>query len=446
MNEKIQIEIPDDVKYIIDTLKSSNYKGYAVGGCIRDSLLDKEPNDWDITTNASPGEVKSLFKKTYDTGIAHGTVTVNVNSNHYEVTTFRIDGKYEDNRRPSSVKFAQTVLEDLSRRDFTVNSMAYNPYDGLVDPFNGRQDLANRIIRTVGNPDERFGEDALRMLRAIRFSAQLGFEVEHDTLVSIERNRNLILKISSERIRDELTKTIISSRPESILKLRDTHVLKLLLPELDACFDIAQNHPYHIYNVGDNILKSVSSIENNRILRWAMLLHDIGKAVSKSTDEKGIDHFYGHPKKSVIMADEILCRLRFDNKSRETILRLIENHDVDLIPDKKSIRKVLNKVGDDIFPMLVKVQEADTKAQNPDMLNERIEKLVRVKELYMEIKASNNCIQVKDLAIDGKDLMDLGIRQGKEIGSTLSKLLDIVLENPELNTRDVLLETAKEWM
>lgn len=443
MDKAYSITIPEDVQSILDALASAGHKAYAVGGCIRDSILGIEPNDWDISTSAAPAEVKKLFEKTFDTGIQHGTVTVVLNHRNYEVTTFRIDGRYSDGRRPESVEFTASVAEDLSRRDFTMNAIAYNSREGMVDPFGGMEDIRKAIIRTVGTPCRRFEEDALRMLRAVRFSAQLEFSIESNTLTSITLNSNLIGKISSERIRDELNKLLLSKHPDRLLVLKETGLLRLILPELEECFNTPQNHPYHSYNVGEHLLKAVASTESDKILRWTMLLHDVGKPASKTTDHRGIDHFYGHAARSVGIAGNILKRLRFDNKSTDRILRLIEHHDRILEPSQKAVRRSIYKVGDDIFADLLKVQEADKKAQHPAFLQERLDRLTQVREIYSGIKQSGQCLSLQQLAINGQDLLDSGFKPGKAIGEVLNSLLLVVLERPEFNTREKLLELAR---
>jgi tRNA nucleotidyltransferase (CCA-adding enzyme) len=439
----IKLAIPQEVLFILNTLNQSGYEAFIVGGCVRDSLLGKAPKDWDITTNALPEKLKSLFEKTIDTGIKHGTVTVLINNQQFEVTTYRVDGKYSDNRRPENVYFTSSLQEDLSRRDFTVNSLAYHPSLGLMDFFQGRTHLENRLIRAVGNPGERFNEDALRMLRAIRFSAQLDFEIEPSTLKAIKENSFLIQRISAERIRDELTKILVSHCPVKFSLLKTGCLLEYILPELDACFNVTQNNPYHIYNVAIHTLNSLAYIENDRILRWTMLLHDIGKSATKTTDTKGIDHFYGHPHVSKSLAENILKRLKFDNKSIYTILKLVEFHDKSIGTSQKSVRRMLSRLGEDIFTKLLKVKEADMKAQNPAFLKERLAKLDMIKELYGEVIEKQHCISLKDLAVNGNDLIEAGFAEGKDIGIILNKLLDEVIKNPGINTKSKLLALIK---
>lgn len=445
MRENI-IKLPKEVHHIIQTLNTNGFEAYAVGGCIRDSLLGKKPTDWDITTNAKPEEIKSLFPKTIDTGIKHGTVTVVIDGKHYEVTTYRVEGKYENHRKPVSVEFTQSLLQDLGRRDFTINAIAYHPLEGIIDPYDGVGDILARTIKCVGNPDERLAEDALRMMRAVRFSSQLDFSIDKGTFDSIKRNSPLIRSISHERIRDELTLLLVSDFPMRFITLRDTGLLQYILPEFEICFQTPQNNPHHVYNVGVHTLHSIVNVKKDRILRWVMLLHDIGKPLTRTTDSDGIDHFYGHAEKSVVLAAIILKRLRFDNKSIDKIKRLIMHHDRDITPSFRSVRKALAAVGTDLFEDLLEVKRADAKAHNPKYVEERMEALDCIFDTYKKVMESRQCVSLKDLAINGHDLIALGISPGKRIGEILSKLFEIVLDNPEYNTREKLLEEAKKLL
>ena len=314
------IELPEKVKYVIDTLMDAGYEAYAVGGCIRDSILGRKPEDWDITTSANPMQVKNLFRRTIDTGIQHGTVTVMLEKEGFEVTTYRIDGEYEDGRHPKKVVFTSNLIEDLKRRDFTINAMAYNEKDGLVDAFCGIEDLEKKVIRCVGNPEERFGEDALRMMRAVRFAAQLGFSIEKNTKRAIVELAGNLSKVSAERIQVELVKLLVSNHPEEFMTAYETGLTKVFLPEFDAMIKTPQNNKHHCYNVGEHTIEAVKNSPQDKILRLTMLLHDVAKPVCKSVDEQGIYHFYGHPAKGAEMAKDILRRLKFDN---DTIRKLL---------------------------------------------------------------------------------------------------------------------------
>lgn len=441
---KFSIKPPKDVLHILDVMKNNGFEAYAVGGCVRDALLDRAPKDWDIAVNAAPAEVKRLFEHTLDTGIKHGTVTVMLGADAYEVTAFRIDGIYEDGRHPSSVEFTGTLEDDLRRRDFTINAMAWNPARGLVDPFGGVSDIKARCIRAVGDPDARFREDALRMLRAVRFAARLGFEIETGTVAGIRKNSRLILNVSSERIREELNGILTSEEPGKLALLRDTGIMGHILPELEVCFNVPQNNPHHVYNVGEHSIRAAAAIESDRCLRWAMLLHDTGKALTRTTDGDGVDHFYGHPDKSVAIAENILERLRFDNKSIDRILRLIRFHDRDILPQQKAVAKAVSTVGGDLFEDLLKVKRADKIAQNPADADEGIEYLDRIESIYKELLKANSCLRLRDLAVNGRDLLGLGFHEGREIGGVLGILFEKVIEDPSLNDKAVLMRIAGE--
>lgn len=438
------ISLPDDVRFIIDTITKAGYEAYAVGGCIRDSLLGKEPDDYDITTSAMPQVVKSLFRRTVDTGLQHGTVTVMIKEKGYEITTYRIDGEYEDGRHPSEVKFTRSLEEDLKRRDFTINAMAYNDAAGLVDIFDGIGDLKNGIIRCVGNPVDRFSEDALRMLRAIRFSAQLGYIIEEETFEAIKELASGISKVSQERIQIELLKTLVSKNPGYLRLAYESGLTKVFLPEFDKMMETQQNHPHHCYSVGEHSIKGMEVVRPIKVLRLAMLFHDIGKPCVKSTDENGIDHFHGHPGISGEMSRKILHRLKFDNDTIDTVTKLVKNHDVLINRKPASVRRIINRMGEEVFPLLLEVKEADILSQSEYKRKEKLEELSEIRILYQKILDEKDCLSLKNLAVNGKDLIELGFPKGPALGVELGRLLDRVLENPELNDREVLLNLARE--
>jgi len=442
----VNINIPKPVNDILKRLNNNGHEAFVVGGCVRDSFLGRIPEDWDITTSAFPEQVKKIFDKTYDTGIKHGTVTVLIDHLPYEVTTYRIDGGYEDCRHPTEVLFTSNIVEDLKRRDFTMNAIAYHPDKGFIDPYHGIEDIKHKIIRCVGKPEERFQEDALRMLRAVRFAAQLDFIIEKSTFEAIKTNGRLISKVSSERIREELNKLLLSNHPEKLLLLTETGIMDMILPEFQQCMLTEQHYPYHIYNVGEHIIETVKNIEPDFILRWTMLLHDMGKALTRTTDEKGMDHFYDHTVKSEEIAYNILRRLKFDNRSMNKIIRLIKWHDHPIEPTKKAVKRAVRVIGEDIIEDLFKVKEADMRAQNPEFLQERLIQLEHVKEIYEHIKHSQECFSMKDLAVNGSDLIDIGFKEGKQIGRVLEKLLDYVIDRPEANQKEHLLEYAKRYL
>lgn len=435
------ITLPDKVKYIIDTLNNNGFEGYVVGGCVRDSIIKKQPNDWDITTSALPEEMKALFEKTIDTGIQHGTVTIMLDNEPFEVTTYRIDGEYEDCRRPKEVFFTKDIVKDLERRDFTINAMAYHPNEGLLDPFGGEKDLELRMIRCVGKAEDRFNEDALRMLRAVRFSAKLGFDIEKSTWEAIKRKSGLIAKVSVERIREELNKLLLSNYPERLFYLKELGLMQYILPEFLPTFTTEQNNPYHIYNVAEHTMKTVQAVDATELLRWTMLLHDIGKPSTRTTDAFGIDHFYNHDTKSVEISEQILKRLKFDNKTIKSALKLIEHHDYRFKPDSIEVRKCIHLIGQGLFEDLIAVQIADSLGQNPDFSKERTSDLLEILEIYKEILKNDDPLVIKDLAIDGKDLLELGLK-GKMIGEVLETLLIHVLIDPNLNKKETLIDLA----
>lgn len=433
------IDMPKAARKIIEILNENGYDAYIVGGCVRDSLLGKKPNDWDITTSALPLEVKNIFHKTVDTGLKHGTVTVLMDHDQYEVTTFRIDGDYLDGRHPDSVSFTGLLSEDLKRRDFTINAMAYHPNEGVVDLFGGEEDLKNGVIRCVGNPEHRFSEDALRMMRAIRFSAQLGFEIDEDTYNAICKLSDTLAKISSERIRDEMVKLLVSDNPMKFKLFYDTGLTKVFLPEFDKLMLTKQNHIHHIYDVGEHTLHSIDNIRNDKTLRLAMLFHDIGKPLTLSLDEEGVTHFYGHPAKSANMLEEIMGRLNFDNETINLAKALVFNHDRNVECNCRSVRKAINALGIDVFPLLMEVKRADVYAQSDYMRKEKLAIIEELLTLYNEIKERGEPVTTKQLAVSGKDLIEKGLKQGPEIGDILSKMLEDVLEEPSHNNKEYLL-------
>ncbi|MBQ5375935.1 MAG: CCA tRNA nucleotidyltransferase [Lachnospiraceae bacterium] len=443
----IQITLPSDVKFIIEKLEAAGFEAYAVGGCVRDQIMGREPNDWDITTSATPYEVKDIFHKTVDTGLVHGTVTVILHGEGYEVTTYRIDGEYEDGRHPKQVSFTASLEEDLKRRDFTINAMAYNESHGLVDLFGGLEDLEKGVIRCVGEPMERFSEDALRMMRAVRFSAQFGYEIEEATREAVRKLAPTLEKVSVERIQVELTKLLTSGHPDFFRECYELGLTKLFMPEFDACMTCEQHNPHHAYTVGEHTLIGMQHVPKDKVLRLTMLLHDIGKVETKTTDEAGIDHFRGHPVKSAEMAKVILRRLRYDNQTIHDVVRLVEFHDWDIHIEarKKSVRKAVAKIGQDFFPEMFEINLADTLAQSDYLRKEKLEKLDALKALYQEILRDKECLTLKDLAVNGQDLMAVGVQPGKQIGQILNAMLQDVLEYPEHNDKEHLLQRVKEF-
>jgi tRNA nucleotidyltransferase (CCA-adding enzyme) len=442
------MKLPSEVRYVLNTLHLHGYKAHCVGGCCRDDILNKTPKDFDITTSALPNDVLEVFKynKVIPTGLQHGTVTVVLNNEPIEVTTFRVDGEYEDGRHPNSVRYTNYLILDLSRRDFTCNSIAYNSLEGYIDPFNGTSDINNKIIKCVGIADDRMKEDALRMMRGFRFACQLGFELHETVLDAIYNNSKLLEKVSKERIQSELNKMLISdseSLGHNLIKMYTTGLMKHIIPELLPLFDTTQNNPNHIFDVGIHTIKAVESIKPTLHLRLTMLLHDIGKPICKTTGEDGVDHFYKHNIKGYDMTNEILRRLKYDNDTIEKVNTLVLYHDSEL-PNKNSIKRMINRIGMDLFLDLLDVKTADTMAQHPNVRPVKLNHITQLQVWLDEIIAENECFTRKDLVINGKDLINLGYPQGKKLGIILDKLLEYVIENPDKNTKDDLIKYIKE--
>ena len=439
----MKLTIPVNAEKILRVLENQGFEAFIVGGCVRDSILGRRPDDWDITTSARPEQVKALFRRTVDTGLKHGTVTVLMDKESYEVTTYRIDGEYEDGRHPKEVAFTASLEEDLKRRDFTINAMAYHPDRGLVDLFHGMDDIRAEIIRCVGNPLERFGEDALRILRAVRFSAQLGFSIEAETKTGIEELAPNLKLVSAERIQTELVKLLVSPHPDYFLTAYETGITRQFLPEFDACMETGQNTPHHCLSVGLHTLQSLLNIRPDKVLRLTMLLHDIGKPAVKKTDENGRDHFKMHGPAAEKMASAILRRLKFDNDTISKVCRLIRWHDDRPAPDMCSVRRAVNRIGEDIFPLYLEVQRADMLAQSTYKREEKAARLEGVNECYRKILEEGQCVSLKSMAVKGRDLIAAGYAPGPELGEILNRLLEHVLEHPEDNEKDRLLALLK---
>ena len=463
----MHIDLPQDVDNIIGKLESAGYEAYAVGGCVRDSILGREPDDWDITTSATPSQIKEIFRRTVDTGIQHGTVTVLMHGTGYEVTTYRIDGIYEDARHPKEVSFTDDLTKDLERRDFTINAMAYNKTRGLVDVFDGIGDLDRRLIRCVGDPNERFSEDALRMMRAVRFAAQLGYDIDEATASAIRDKADTLSKISAERIMTELTKLIMSDNPDMLRNCYELGLTAVFLPEFDECMNTPQNIKHHCYNVGEHILHTMKAVcvehvlessvieedgadhisddpaieadKAKRILRFTMMLHDIANPRDVTVDENGIFHNKGHAALGATLSRDILHRLKADNELIHAVCMLVEHHDWRFEADKRSIRRAINTMGYDLFPLLIEVQRADIEGQSDYKREEKRARLDEVEALYKEILADKDAVTIKDLAVNGKDLIDRGVTPGPELGEILDRMLDHVIDHPEDNVKDVLI-------
>lgn len=460
----MKIKMPAGAAYIIAELKAHGHEAYIVGGCVRDSILGKKPNDWDITTSATPIQVKAIFRRTIDTGIQHGTVTVLVDKKYsaldadfygqevkhtdyaYEVTTYRIDGKYEDHRRPNEVIFTASLEEDLKRRDFTINAMAYNDDEGIIDLFGGRSDLSRGIVRCVGNPEERFDEDALRILRAVRFAAQLGFAIDEATELAMKKQSRFLREISAERIQVELTKLIISRHPEMLVKAYQLGLTFVFMPEFDAMMKTEQNNPYHIYNVGMHTIHVMQNVPADMIMRYAALFHDIGKPMTKSVDAGGVDHFNGHQDKSAELARIIMRRLRLDNHTIDVVCKLVKNHDYGIGGgvEIKSFRRFLGRLGKEYYSDYIMLRRADMAGQSDYKKMEKLMAIDDMDAMYEKVNEEQQCISISELAVDGKALIEAGMEPGRELGAMLKALLELVLDDPKLNTREQLLKIVYE--
>lgn len=488
---KIQIELPKKVKVILETLYQGGYEGYAVGGCVRDALLGRIPYDWDITTSARPLETKALFERTIDTGIQHGTVTVMIDHEGFEVTTYRIDGEYTDSRHPKEVSFTSNLVEDLKRRDFTINAMAYNETRGLVDEFEGLRDLEEGKIRCVGEPEERFGEDALRILRAVRFSAQLGFSIEEKTKEAVRKLAPTLKAISAERIQTELVKLLLSPNPQKMDEVVKLGIAKVVIPELEEALD--RRRVFDRRKVDDrsssvfDLNRSECGIRENDVSKWSstpdlqcdiIFLIPCFCPMEKSIRLAAILQVLGdNGEESAKKTKKVLKRLKFDNDTIEKTTTLVRFHDLRLKPEKALIRKAVYEIGEERFPMLLSLwraeQEAfkefqnslemrqihpeseeakigkeiqeeqkETQGQQSLQLSDRYmreEKLRQIENLYDEIRKDGDCLSLKTLAVTGRDLIDAGMKPGKELGEHLTKLLFDVLEHPEHNTKEYLL-------
>ena len=439
-----EISLPREVRHILETLEKAGYEAYAVGGCVRDALLGREPNDWDVTTSAKPEQVKELFSHTFDTGIAHGTVSVLLGNETFEVTTYRIDGPYEDARHPSSVIFTPDLREDLRRRDFTINAMAYSDRTGIVDLFDGRGDLERKVIRAVGKAEERFEEDALRILRAVRFAAQLNFELDPDTAAAARELAGNLSKISAERIETELEKLLISDHPELLRTAWELGITAVILPEFDRCMAQPQNNAHHIYSAGEHTLVALANIDAEKALRWTMLFHDLGKPEVVTIDENGTYHFRGHAKNSAVIAKKIMKRLKFDNDTMRTVQHLVGNHSMYPIETEEGVRRSINEIGEKLFPLFLKVKRSDILAQSPEVQEKKLVYLDHIVQIYRGILERGECTSLAALAIGGDDLMQDGMERGREIGDMLKKLLDEVLAHPEYNKKELLIEKSRQ--
>ena len=441
------IHVPADAERILRRLNSHGHRAYVVGGCVRDSLLGLTPKDWDICTSALPQEVEALFADVHlvETGLKHGTVTLMLHHVPYEVTTFRTEGTYTDHRHPDSVTFVASVEEDLSRRDFTVNAMAYHPEEGLVDVFRGREDLEGKRIRCVGQPRERFGEDALRILRGLRFAACYGFVVEEETAAAMREMAGDVRRVAGERIRVEMEKLLCGREAEAILRAYGD-VITEVLPSLRPMVGFDQRTPWHRYDVWEHSIRAVAAIAPEPLLRWVMLLHDAGKPAAFSLDEKGTGHAYGHQQVSAGIAADLFDRMHFDNGTRDRALLLIEKHDIPMAPEEKLLKRQLNQYGEEAVRQLIAVHAADEKAKGTGVRGDQDAWSREMTEALDRLLAEAPCFTLAALAVKGGDLMALGMPPGKRLGETLRQLLEAVMDGRVPNEREALLTLARGWM
>lgn len=431
------------VKRILDTLKRGGYEAFVVGGCVRDSLLGHPPHDWDVTTNASPDDIQKLFDgwHTIPTGLQHGTVTVLADDLPVEVTTYRVDGHYTDHRHPDQVLFTTSLQEDLARRDFTINAMAYHPDTGIIDPFGGQADLQAKLIRCVGNPYKRFEEDALRMMRALRFASVLSFSIEPTTITALQQQTPLLAAVSCERIYRECLLLLSGDQAEDVL-LSFPDVLSVIIPEIKAMQGCPQHHPCHCFDVYTHTVKSVAAAPADPLVRLTMLFHDAGKPTCRSQDENGCDHFYGHAKNSAALAKFRLMALKADRYTVDTVTQLVSLHDAVVPPTRPVIRRWLNRLGEENFRRLLAVKRADLEAQAPSVLPQRRQEWQQTMTVLDEICTEKLCFSRSQLAVNGRDLADIGIPPGKEMGTMLNRLLDEVIADQLPNEKHALLEWA----
>jgi len=448
MTDKI-IKLPQNVKKAIDMLYAGGFSAYAVGGCVRDSLMGRIPNDWDITTSALPEEIKAVFAdfKTIDTGIKHGTVTVLMDSMPLEITAYRKEGIYSDHRHPDNVEFTRDIREDLKRRDFTVNAIAYNHLEGFVDIFGGMEDIENKIIRCVGEAENRFREDALRIVRGIRFASVLGFEIDPSTAKAMDKLRADLKFVAAERITEEFKKLICGKNVPRILR-EYSPIICEFIPEIAPMINCGQISRYHIYDVWEHTLKALEhcvELTGDLETRLAVLFHDIGKPKAKIYDEvKQVNHFYGHAPISADMAEELFTRMKFDNKTKENVTWLIRHHDEKVPLKELRVKRIVGSVGEEQFVKLLHLMECDNSAKATNVVEERKDYTDLTLNVLQKLKDEDACLNLKTLKIKGSDLMALGMEPGKRIGAVLEELLDLVMVGQLKNDPDALRHKAKK--
>ena len=437
----MKFDIPAGARQVLQTLTAAGHEAYLVGGCVRDLLRGVEPHDWDICTSALPEETESCFagQRIIETGLKHGTVTVLMEGKPYEITTYRTEGPYSDRRRPDYVRFVPNLREDLARRDFTMNAIAMDLDGNLRDPFGGAEDIKCGLIRCVGEPDQRFQEDGLRVMRALRFGAAFGYAIEERTARAVHENRAMLDRVAAERINVELRKLLVGPNAGDVLR-QYPDVFCRFWPELEPLAALEQHNPWHCWGGWEHTIHAVEAAPADVPLRLAMLLHDIGKPACKSTDEQGIDHFYGHPAVSAKLADEMLRALKFDNKTRGRVVLLVERHDAQLPPRSQVIRRWLNRLGPGAFFQLLEVKRADNMGQALEKVKNCLAELDVINSKAEQILAEGQCFTLKDLTVNGWDVVSAGIEPGPEVGQVLNGLLEQVLSGNVPNERSALLK------
>lgn len=435
--------LPPQAERALDTLHAAGYEAWIVGGAVRDFVTGRAAQDWDIATDALPEQTKALFTDcpVIPTGEKHGTVTVLMDGLPLEVTTFRVDGAYSDHRHPDAVRFTRSLRDDLARRDFTMNAMAYDPRHGICDPFGGLKDLRAGVVRCVGDPHRRFEEDALRILRALRFASVFGMEVEETTADAIRRDRALLTQVAPERVQVELTKLLCGRGAAAVLRAF-AHVVAVPLPELAPTFGFEQRNPHHDRDVWEHTLAAVDAVPAQDVLRWAALLHDVGKPDCFTVDENGTGHFYGHGERSLELARAILHRLRFDTARRERIETLVRRHDLPVTAERKTMLRLLNRFGEEGARDLIALHRADAMGQAA-AYRDRLTLYDRAEALLDELLAEQACFSLRDLAVSGRDLLALGL-SGSAVGRALEGLLSAVMDGQVPNERDALLRYLRK--
>lgn len=441
----MELYLPKHIKQVINILNQAGYEAFAVGGCVRDQIMKRMVHDYDITSSATPKQMMHLFEGIFPiipTGLTHGTITLIVNHEAVEITTFRIDKEYVNHRIPQQVEFTPSLLEDLKRRDFTINAIAYHPDVGIIDPFHGILDIQNKIVRCVGDAMQRFDEDALRMMRALRFAHTLHFNLEDNTHLAILKLHHLLSFVSKERIREEFSKILMSDEKDLLIFMQEVSLLEEVLPEMLQMIDFDQNNPWHIYDLFHHTQCALNHSDHYPLsAKLSILLHDIGKCETKTTDEKGISHFFGHAQRSAEIAYDILKRLTYDCKTIHRCCTIITYHDYQLSDDERIIKRFLRKLNDDfdLAKEIIFVQIADDSAKNPIFAQEKIAMLTNALEILENLQRTHSYISLKDLAVDGNDLIEAGY-QGKEIGIILHNMLEYVIDQPQNNTKEYLLQ------